>query len=224
MPLRYRHGYAAGNSPWPPDPGFIDPAWSSPPVMKGECAPPTSPHPPGWSWRLLKRRNATGSSRIPSRLAHHARHIRQSRADVTLSRLLPPSPATPGSGCLQLHPAAATARRWTVSHLHPEQQRLVAHTNRRHMTGDHHGRTARRATLLVTAVDEILGTHSSTTVPVGSTNRESKGSSSASMDARPRRASTAAIVVFPAPEPPVINTALIGDYRRPALRAAQTSL
>jgi hypothetical protein len=32
-------------------------------------------------------------------------------------------------------------------------------TNRRHMTGDHHGRTAGRATLLVTAADEILGTH-----------------------------------------------------------------
>jgi hypothetical protein len=32
-------------------------------------------------------------------------------------------------------------------------------TNRRHMTGDHHGRTARRATLLVTTTDEILGTH-----------------------------------------------------------------
>jgi len=29
-----------------------------------------------------------------------------------LSRLLPPSPATPGSGCLQLHPAATTAKRW----------------------------------------------------------------------------------------------------------------
>jgi hypothetical protein len=28
------------------------------------------------------------------------------------------------------------------------------------MTGDHHGRTARRATLLVRAADEILGTHS----------------------------------------------------------------
>jgi hypothetical protein len=27
------------------------------------------------------------------------------------------------------------------------------------MTGDHHGRTARRATLLVRAADEILGTH-----------------------------------------------------------------
>jgi hypothetical protein len=32
-------------------------------------------------------------------------------------------------------------------------------TNRRHMTGDHHGRTAMRATLLVTALDGILGTH-----------------------------------------------------------------
>jgi hypothetical protein len=30
------------------------------------------------------------------------------------------------------------------------------------MTGDHHDRTARRATLLVTAADEILGTHTST--------------------------------------------------------------
>ena len=32
-------------------------------------------------------------------------------------------------------------------------------TNRRHMTGDHHGRAAGRATLLVTPTDEILGTH-----------------------------------------------------------------
>ena len=52
------------------------------------------------------------SLRIPSRLAHHAQPIRQYQANVTLSRLLPPSPATPGSGCLQLHPAAATARQW----------------------------------------------------------------------------------------------------------------
>ncbi|HXR38062.1 MAG TPA: hypothetical protein VN776_03180, partial [Terracidiphilus sp.] len=29
----------------------------------------------------------------------------------------------------------------------------------RHMTADHYGQTARRATLLVTATDEILGTH-----------------------------------------------------------------
>ena len=32
-------------------------------------------------------------------------------------------------------------------------------TNRRHMTGDHHGRTSEKATLLVRAADEILGTH-----------------------------------------------------------------
>jgi hypothetical protein len=31
--------------------------------------------------------------------------------------------------------------------------------NRRHMTGDHHGRTAGRATLLARAMDERLGTH-----------------------------------------------------------------
>ena len=88
--------------------------------MKGGCAPQTSPYPPDLSWRDIKRRNDTGSSRIPSRLAHRARPIRQYRADAALSRLLPPSPATPGSGCLQLHPAAATARRWTVFHLHPQ--------------------------------------------------------------------------------------------------------
>jgi hypothetical protein len=32
-------------------------------------------------------------------------------------------------------------------------------TNRRHMTGDHQGREAERATLLVRAMEEILGTH-----------------------------------------------------------------
>jgi IS4 transposase len=75
-------------------------------------APLTSPHPPDWSWRSVKRRNDTGFSRIPSRLAHRARPIRQCSADPTSSRLLPPSPATPGSGCLQLHPTATTAGRW----------------------------------------------------------------------------------------------------------------
>jgi hypothetical protein len=66
-------------------------------------------------------------SRIPSRLAHRARPIRQCRDDATLSRLLPPSPPTRGSGCLQLHPTATTAGRWTVFHLHSGNQRLVAH-------------------------------------------------------------------------------------------------
>ena len=52
------------------------------------------------------------SSRIPSRLAHRARPIRQYWDDATLSRLLPSSPVTPGSDCLQLYPAATTAEQW----------------------------------------------------------------------------------------------------------------
>jgi hypothetical protein len=118
---------AAANSPWPPIPGIKDPDRSSPPVMKSGCAPHPSPYPPDLSWWDIKRCNGTGFSRIPSRLAHRTRPIRQCWAGAALSRLLPPSPATPGSGCLQLHPTAATARRWTVFHLHPQQQRLVAH-------------------------------------------------------------------------------------------------
>ena len=51
----------------------------------------------------------------------------------------------------------ASSRRDSRSH---EVIRVIRRkTNRRHMTGDHHDRTARRATLLVTAADEILGTH-----------------------------------------------------------------
>ena len=34
-------------------------------------------------------------------------------------------------------------------------------TNRRHMTGDHHGQTAGMATLLARALDGLLGTHRS---------------------------------------------------------------
>ena len=78
----------------------------------GGYAPHPSPHLPDSSWCRMKRRNSTGFSRIPSRLAHRARPIRQYWTDATLSRLLPPSPAIPGSGYLQLHPIATTMRRW----------------------------------------------------------------------------------------------------------------
>jgi hypothetical protein len=51
----------------------------------------------------------------------------------------------------------ASSRRDSRSH---EAVRVIRKkTSRRHMTSDHHGPTARRATLLVTAVGEILGTH-----------------------------------------------------------------
>jgi hypothetical protein len=41
--------------------------------------------------------------------------------------------------------------------------------NHRHMTDDHHGRTAGRATLLVRAADEILGTHTMRMAPFATT-------------------------------------------------------
>jgi hypothetical protein len=43
--------------------------------------------------------------------------------------------------------------------------------NRRHMTGDHHGQTAGRATLLVRAMDEIVGTHTSSSTPLDPIDR-----------------------------------------------------
>jgi hypothetical protein len=49
-------------------------------------------------------------------------------------------------------------RRDSCSH---EAVRVIRRrTNRRHMTGDHHGHTAGMATLLVRALDGLLGTHS----------------------------------------------------------------
>src|SRR5216683_5910208 len=52
---------------------------------------------------------------MPSDLASRTRAVWQYRPVPTLSRLLPPSPAIPGSGCLQLHQAAATTRRRSPS-------------------------------------------------------------------------------------------------------------
>ena len=45
------------------------------------------------------------------------------------------------------------------SRSHAASRVIRRNTNRRHMLGDHHGRSARRATLLVSATDGILGTH-----------------------------------------------------------------
>jgi hypothetical protein len=45
------------------------------------------------------------------------------------------------------------------SRSHAASRVIRRKTNRRHMTGEHHGQSAGRATVLVRAVDEILGTH-----------------------------------------------------------------
>jgi len=48
---------------------------------------------------------------------------------------------------------------------HAASRIIRRNTNRRHMIGDHHGRSAGRATLLVRAADGILGTHRSARPP-----------------------------------------------------------
>ena len=67
------------------------------------------------------------ATRTPSRLACRTRAVWQCRPVPSLSGLLPPSPATPGSGCPQLHQAAATAQGRGPFHPLTVKQRLVAH-------------------------------------------------------------------------------------------------
>ena len=75
---------------------------------------------------------------------------------------LPP----PGTECRNMTAAAPTASTGTARARRSSECSRIWRTtigtriaNRRHMIGDHHGRTAARATLLVAATDEILGTH-----------------------------------------------------------------
>ena len=87
----------------------------------------TNPYPPGLGWRAAKGGSITGSLRVtPFRLACQTWSVWRCHSTLSLSRLLPPSPALPGSGCLQLQRAAATARWWVLAS-HPVLWRLVAH-------------------------------------------------------------------------------------------------
>ena len=62
-----------------------------------------------------------------------------------------------------------SARRDSLSH--PATRVASRNTNRRHMTGDHHGRSLSRATLPVRAVDAIPGTHNMSSDHHGRTAR-----------------------------------------------------
>ena len=62
-----------------------------------------------------------------------------------------------------------------ASRRHAASRLVRRNMNRRHMTGDHHGRTAGRATLLARAMDEILGTHSTrSSYPPGAGNEQER--------------------------------------------------
>src|SRR5262245_50048821 len=101
LPRRHRRGYAADIHHGLPD-LQVQTCPGVPHLLRGVgCAP----HPAqirqvraGDSFRGVN----AGSSRTPLRLARRTRPIWQSWTVPALSRLLPPSPAPPGSGCRQL--------------------------------------------------------------------------------------------------------------------------
>src|SRR3954447_14615545 len=76
-------------------------------------------NPPDYSWHPVKRRNNTGSLRIPSRLAYRTRPVRQYRADATLSRLLPPRPDDPRPRLPPASPRRYDSEETAVSHPRP---------------------------------------------------------------------------------------------------------
>jgi hypothetical protein len=76
MSLRHRYGYAADlprslpGSSYPPPQEFPIPT-----IRRVRTA--SSPHPPGWSWRLIKGLSHAGSSRTPLRPASRTQAIWQ---------------------------------------------------------------------------------------------------------------------------------------------------
>ena len=150
-------------SPWPPH-RHAKPATESATHTGWPCA---APRPISTRFEPVPRLRSfnTGSSRIPSGLARRTRPVWQYRTVPALSALLP---ALPGVSRIRLCPAPARLLRQPgeeVSHLlrfpapHGAPAPRGAHEPQAHMMGDHHGRSAGSATLLVRAVDGILGTH-----------------------------------------------------------------
>jgi hypothetical protein len=84
---------------------------SRPATVHAGRARQTDPDPPGSSRLDAYGASRAGSSRTPSRLACRTRPVWQYQGVPSLSGLLPPSPASPGSGCPQLRQAAATTQR-----------------------------------------------------------------------------------------------------------------
>jgi hypothetical protein len=88
-------------------------------------------------------------SRVPSRARSAPVQLRATRLPPLQDRELVAQDQDPGSLPRLLAPDSRS---------HPVSCVVRRNTNRKHMTGDHHGRNARRATLLVRAVDALLST------------------------------------------------------------------
>ena len=117
MPLRHRCEYAADLPRSLPGSSCPPPRKFSAHTLDG-CAPlPAQIHQVSSRCRI-KGLSHAGSSRTPLHPACRTRAIWQYWHVPALSGLLPPSPASPGPGCPQLHRPAATGSAAKVSHLH----------------------------------------------------------------------------------------------------------
>jgi hypothetical protein len=118
MPLRPRCEYAAVLPRSLPGSSCPPPREFPTPRLSGGCAPlPAQIHQVSSRCRI-KGVSHAGSSRTPLHPTCRTRTIWQYWHVPALSGLLPPSPASPGSDCPQLHRPAATGSAAKVSHLH----------------------------------------------------------------------------------------------------------
>ncbi|MDQ0765395.1 hypothetical protein QF027_008030 [Streptomyces canus] len=108
--LRHRHEYAVVLPRGLLD-GFEIPAKKFPAANGGRFAPLSAQIRQVRADVIVKRRKDAGSSRAPLRPARRTRTIWQYWHVPALSGPLPPSPASPGSGCPQLHLPATTGQR-----------------------------------------------------------------------------------------------------------------
>ena len=129
VPLRHRHGYAVDlHRDLPGQPSRTSREFPDhPQPADNRVRAAHQPKSTGLELAIHEEASNTGSSRMPSRLARRARPIRQYQTGPALSRLLPPSPPSRGSGCRQLYPATTMAKAPKVLHLQPANPRLVAH-------------------------------------------------------------------------------------------------
>jgi hypothetical protein len=99
--------------------------WSRPPC--GGRALRAGPYPPDLSRCLNLRGVDADFSRAPSRLACRTRTVWRCQPVPSLSGLLPPSRASPRSGCPQLQPGCCDSPAAESFHLRSDRWRLVAH-------------------------------------------------------------------------------------------------
>jgi hypothetical protein len=154
MPLRPRCGYAADLPRSLPGSSCLPPQ-EFPARHEGRVRAAPGPDPPDSSRCRIKGLSHIGSSRTPLRPACRTRTIWQFWHVPALSGLLPPSPASPGSGCPQLRRPAATGSAAKVSHLHSNLSASRRTHDLRHGAASL-SKAARQDTKIIS---ELLGHH-----------------------------------------------------------------